>query len=175
MSPFYRLKQVWWAVSARPLNSEQQKQIAGLLTPTELELFGRFSTNDQNHSARVLTHLILIGEEAPSLLKAALLHDIGKTRTPLTVVDRSLAVAGKILMTNQVTTWGMLPLQDARRYHRPFVVKEQHAQWGADIVAAAGSDPLTVRLIQRHQDLLIDIASEEDRLLSVLQWADDLS
>ena len=40
---------------------------------------------------------------------------------------------------------------------------------------AAGSDALTVALIRRHQDKLGSIDSEEDRLLQLLQTADDLS
>jgi hypothetical protein len=39
---------------------------------------------------------------------------------------------------------------------------------------AAGSNPLTISLIRRHQDKLdVEPIVAEDRLLQQLQWADD--
>jgi len=64
-------------------------------------------------------------------------------------------------------------------WRRPFVVKAQHAAWGAEMAANAGSDPLTVWLIEHHQDVLAplkaseEVGTEAERLLRQLQWADD--
>ena len=38
---------------------------------------------------------------------------------------------------------------------------------------AVGCSELTISLIRRHQDTLVEIESQEDRLLQQLQWADD--
>jgi hypothetical protein len=54
------------------------------------------------------------------------------------------------------------------------VVAIQHPAWGAEMAAEAGSSPLVVALIRRHQNLLQDEAvSLEDRLLGALQRVDN--
>lgn len=151
-------------------------EIESVLNPAERSLFARFSLSDQNHGWRVLTLLRSQQADDPALLKAGLLHDIGKTRTRITVIDRSLAVAGKVLLPGQTGKWGMIELEKAKRFERPFVVRRQHAAWGADMVAEIGGDALTVELIRRHQDKLSEAAhNRADQLLKILQWADNLS
>ena len=107
----------------------------------------------------------------PDLLTAALLHDVGKTRVPLSVWERSWVVVGQVIWPKKTAVWG----QDAPLgWKRPFVVKAQHPAWGADMAAAAGSSELAVGLIRRHQDNVPETAvSEMDRLLRHLQWADN--
>ena len=173
----YRVKQVIWALTARPITQDDSKLLDEILTPAERQLFDRFSVNDQNHSLRVVR---LVGVEQSthfSLKKAALLHDIGKVRVGrLSIVDRSIAVALKRLLPKRSQEWGSLPLSECKRYQVPSVVRAQHAAWGAEMVEAAGGDPLTVSLIRRHQDRLkIQQNSEEDALLDLLQAADNAS
>jgi hypothetical protein len=55
------------------------------------------------------------------------------------------------------------------------VVHAWHPQIGAEWAHQAGCEPLAVTLILRHQDKLRVIASEEDKLLAALQWADNLN
>ncbi|MFN2142871.1 MAG: HD domain-containing protein, partial [Candidatus Promineifilaceae bacterium] len=52
------------------------------------------SASDQQHALRVYRLLRAIGQTDKKLLCAALLHDVGKISTKLTVWDRSLAVLG---------------------------------------------------------------------------------
>ncbi len=173
----YRVKQVLWALSARPLTDDDLSLVDQILSPAERELFNRFSLNDQNHSLRVVK---LVSADRPSnlsLQKAALLHDVGKVKVGrLSVIDRSVAVALKKLLPQQSKTWGGLTLADAKRFQVPSVVRAQHAAWGAEMVAAAGGDRLTIRLIERHQDKFEpNPDSEEDTLLMILQAADNIS
>ena len=173
----YRVKQVLWALTARPLPSSDLKLLSELLSPAEQELFKQFSVNDQNHSIRVVRLLISQGHTHASLQKAAVLHDIGKTRVDrLSVIDRSVAVALKYLLPSRARQWGTLDLKDAKRYQVPAIVEAQHARWGADMVLEIGVDDLTVSLIRRHQDKLpAGLNSEEDSLLVKLQAADNVS
>ncbi len=167
----YRLWQFWQIVTAVPLEPAAREEIAAILSPSEMALFDRFALNDQWHSYRVMKLLQEAGHEQPALLVAALLHDVGKTKLPLSLWERSFIVLASILLPRQTAVWGQ---GEAVGWKRPFVVKVQHPAWSADMVTAAGSDPLAVELIRRHQDPIIpDDQSEAARLLCLLQWADD--
>ena len=167
----YRLWQFWRNLTAVPLSSQEMAAITAVLTPEEASLFQRFSSSDQQHSYRVLYTLRAAGYTQPALLKAAVLHDVGKIEYDLTIWERSLAVLLAIVWPQRVEGWGQ---GEARGWRRPFVIKAQHPDWGADMVAAAGGDSLAVALIRRHQDMVLETANdEEDQLLRLLQWADD--
>lgn len=176
---FYRLGQFWRVWRARPLPVEARESITAVLTPAEITLFDQFSLSDQQHSYQVLRTLQLAGHTQPDLLAAALLHDVGKTRAPLTIWQRSLIVLGQAFVPGKTAVWGQGNMSS---WQRPFVVKAQHPAWGAEMAQTAGSRPLTIELIRRHQDTLPETptlsgaeaaVSETEQLLRHLQWADD--
>jgi hypothetical protein len=169
----YRAAQLWWNITAGPLPEPVRQEIEGILSPAQSELFCRFQKTDQWHAYRVLQTLVASGQSQPDLLAAALLHDIGKTRVNLSVWDRILIVVIDRIMPEQSNRWGQ---GDVQSWKRPFVVRQNHAQWGADLARAAGSSTLTIDLIRRHQDPLPDEAATADNdLLRLLQRADDLN
>jgi predicted HD phosphohydrolase len=171
MKMSYRLWQFWRNLTAKPLSAEALREITAVLTPTELALYQQYSSADQQHSYAVFCALKRAGHIQANLLAAALLHDVGKVRYPLSVWERSLVVgAMAILMPRRVKSWEQ---KEAVGWQRPFVIKAQHPQWGAQLAEQAGSHPLTIALIRRHQDKMGEIITEEDRLLQHLQWADD--
>jgi hypothetical protein len=58
-----------------------------ILDSSMAALFFRMSDSDQSHSARVFQTLVDQGEEGDDLLRAALLHDVGKSLHPLGAVS----------------------------------------------------------------------------------------
>lgn len=166
----YRLRQLRHNLAAGPLPAAAQAEIDGLLTEPERALFARYAYADQWHARRVLHMLRDAGYNHPDLLVAALLHDVGKARHPLSVWDRTVIVVGQALFGRRTERWGSGAPQGWRR---PFVVRAQHPAWGAEMAIAAGSRPGVVALIRRHQEKLTGAAGEEDTLLRQLQWADD--
>ncbi len=173
MGAWYRIRQAWDHLSAEPLAASAQSEIQTVLTPGEWALFQHFSDSDQCHSYAVYQTLKTAGHTHPSLLKAALLHDIGKSRMPLSLANRTAIVVASRLWPGRAERWGE---GSAETWQRPFVVKRMHPAWGAEMAAVAGCDPLTLNLIARHQDPLPDpLQTEEDELLRWLQWADDLN
>ncbi len=179
-SRFYRVKQLWWAVTARPLSPTEQAIIDQLLNAAERELFGRFSFNDQQHSLRVVALLREAGHTQSDLLKSALLHDIGKTAVNLTVLDRCLVVLGSAVAPRRSQKWGgagqnWTPAH-AVGWRKPFVVKQHHPAWSAQMAEAAGTAAPVCALIRHHQAIIPpDDHTEEARLLRLHQWADNLS
>lgn len=170
MGLIYRLRQLRDNVAAGPLSAEARAEVAANLSPAEQALFFCFNHADQWHSVRVLRMLRKAGYNHPDLLAAALLHDVGKTRHPLSPWDRTAIVVAEKLVPARAETWGHGAVEGWRR---PFVVRACHPAWGAQMAAAAGARPGVVELIARHQDRPAVIISETDRLLACLQWADD--
>ena len=168
---FYRVRQFKQAVSAPELTENELTEIQAILSDDEFGLFLRFDRGEQWHSYQVMRTLQEAGHDQPELLQAALLHDVGKTCSPLSVWDRSLIVAVKKVMGGKTAVWGK---NNTDGWKRPFIVKAQHPEWGAQMAEEAGSSDLVVSLIRRHQDDLPEIDGvEEDKLLRLLQWADD--
>lgn len=136
------------------------------LSPELIDLFRRMKLSEQTHSFAVMERLRDAGHTDPHLLAAALLHDVGKVRAPLSVWDRTLIVAGKRLFPKAAQRWGN---GEPRGLRRPFVTAARHADWGADLSAAAGASVRTVELVRVHQNF----SHPEDTLLTALQQADD--
>lgn len=168
----YRLGQFWYALTAAPaLQDLEQARV--LLSPGELQLFTQMQPSEQAHALRVLTRLRQQGENAPHLLKAALLHDVGKIRYRLKPWQRGFSVLVNKFAPNAARRWGE---SEPAGWRAAFVVAAQHPAWGASLVEAAGGDPLTVSLVRRHQERLGEPGSTlEEPLLQALQAADEQS
>ena len=173
MRPFYRVWQFWQVVTARPLDKRKEEEIRAILSPAQQRLFGRFSASEQQHSYRVYNTLRQDGQDDPDLLAAALLHDVGKSCLPRTWLDRVIVVLGQAFLPGKAAVWAR---GEVTRLTRPFVVKANHAEWGADLAETAGSSPTTVALIRHHHHPPSGQMDDKlAQLLPLLQWADDNS
>jgi putative nucleotidyltransferase with HDIG domain len=158
----------------KPPQQEEWRRIRAILSTPEVELFQKLPVPDQNHSLRVLTSLESAGEKDPDLLKAALLHDIGKTRHPLRRWERVFAVLLEGLFPTAAEEWGQ---RDPQGIYRPLVVIHQHPIWGADLAKEAGSSHRVTWLIRHHEET--DLGGLKDQesveLLRKLQQVDNHS
>ncbi len=134
------------AVVARPDLSRAQQ----LLSDCEYAAFCRLSRADQLHSARVLQAVTKADAGAPTTLrKAALLHDIGKSRYKLAVWQKTLSVLVKSLAPGW---FGRLSAGgDLTFWRAPFSVRAHHPRWSGDILRACGTDEAVVWLAEHHQ------------------------
>ena len=144
----YRVRQFWHALFARP-TLEDLSLARLVLSAPQMRLFEQLQTSEQAHSLKICQQLIQQGESQPDLLVAALLHDVGKSRYPLHPLDRALIVIAGAIFPEKMESWGQGSPQG---WQRPFVVARQHPTWGAEMAANAGATPLTVTIIQNHQD-----------------------
>ena len=96
---FHRVDQFRRAIFATVKQSELD-HISKVLTPKELELFLMMSVVDQRHSLDVYYTSLEIRKEFPDAdptltAKAVLLHDLGKSRFQISLLDRILATFPK--------------------------------------------------------------------------------
>jgi hypothetical protein len=153
-----------WATPVDIAHAEQ------VLSPELMKLFGRMRRSEQLHSLRVTEALRAEGHSEPDLLTAALLHDCGKSRYPLTLAGRVAAVLIRGIAPRAYARWSA---GEPRGWRRPLVIAAQHPAWSAEDMLAAGASPRAAALARRHQTPLSGPAStEEDRLLVALQCAD---
>ncbi|NDJ86851.1 MAG: HD domain-containing protein [Chloroflexi bacterium] len=169
---FGRIRQTWQAVFAWlwPVDEALARRT---LSESQFVLFQTMTRSDRQHHLRVLKRLRKQGYDHPSLAVAALLHDVGKTRLPITIFDRILAVVVKKLLPQRFACWSQ---GEPVGWRKAFVVSANHPAWGAEIVATVCEDEMAVWLIAHHQTKHPATEdAEASRLLAALQAADDAS
>lgn len=92
---FYRIKQFYWAINSN-LTREDVKFIRSNLNKEELNLFNKLTVSEQKHCINVAydvkSECKLKNINSSLLIKAALLHDIGKIHKKLNIIDKSIMV-----------------------------------------------------------------------------------
>ena len=121
-----------------------------ILSDCEFAAFCAMSRADQWHSLRVLDSVF---RECPSpeivLCRAALLHDVGKSRHPLAVWQKTLAVLVKAAAPGWSRDLGMDEALTLLR--APFVARAHHPRWGGEILRECGADDEVIWLVENHQ------------------------
>lgn len=135
--PFAHLvRRFFGFVRARPLSPGEQQTVAGYLTPAERPLFWAQAAADQRHAYDTMRRAAQHAGDR-QVLRAALLHDVGKGLVSLGAVGRSLATVLDALR---------LPLRGRFARYR------NHGPLGADLLAAAHAEPLIVDFARRHPE-----------------------
>lgn len=176
MGAIYRVRQGLANLRAT-MRDEDWALVEQHICGAERSLFERMEPADQRHSVQVLRHLLSEGIGDESLLKAALLHDVGKSQCRLGVVHRTLGVLLTALFGGipSFLTWS--PHGMGRE---AFHVIANHPRMGASMLARAGCDQRVWRLAELHQvdpALVRDVADEQwvRWALELLQRADSNS
>lgn len=174
VKPWYRLNQFRNALGGR-LSEDEYAQVSDILGPDLMALFDEMHPSEQAHSLRVTRQLVSDQETDPDLLKAALLHDVGKNKHPLRLWERVIIVLGRALFPQKADIWG---IGNPTGWQRPFVIARQHPGWGAEMVSTAGGSRLCVDLIRYHQESFQEGARKDPvlpplDLLAKLQKADN--
>ena len=169
MGILYRVRQFALALGAQA-NGERVEDLPRFLDDHKKELFRRMPSMDQHHCLAVFGTLREAGHTDPSLLEAALLHDVGKTLGPVRIGHRVLAVLAKSFFP---VLWNKFDGQPGT-WRYPFFVHRQHAALGAELTAEAGCNPDVVWLVAHHEDERRDVEPGDSRgsLLAALQAAD---
>ena len=118
------------------------------LTETECALWDRMSNPDRRHAAGVARRVErALGNEATDpVLAAALLHDVGKSVADLRTYGRVVAtLSAKVAGREMAEAW-----TQTRGFTRRVGLYLEHPRLGGDLLAMAGSDPLTEAWAREH-------------------------
>lgn len=138
----------------------------------EVDLWRTMSGPDRRHAVGVArrVEVALGGEATNPVLAAALLHDVGKRESGLGTYGRVIAtISGGVVRRDPETikAWTR-----TRGFTRRVGLYLQHPRLGGDLLAMAGSDPLTVTWARQHH-LPEDEWTIDARLGAALRDADD--
>ncbi len=164
----YRIRQFLQALTAQ-VQPEERALVEKILTPSQSALFYSMPLHDRRHALDVLYTLRRQGYQALPLLRAALLHDVGKAghlhlwhRVAVVLLERFAPRMLQWLADDRPGSWGY-----------PFFIHLNHPRLGAQQAEKVGCDKLTVELIRRHHEPVSAVGdSGRDRLLAALQAAD---
>jgi hypothetical protein len=120
------------------------------LTAAEGDLWRQMSRADRRHAAAVARRVAAaLGDEAtPAVLAAALLHDVGKIQSGLGAYRRVVATLSALAVRHDpavIAAWTR-----TAGFTRKVGLYLQHDRLGGDLLAMAGSDPLTVAWARQH-------------------------
>ena len=144
--------------------------VAGILSEPEMALWSRMYGPDRRHSAGVAreVHKRLGPDTPPTVLAAALLHDVGKLDSGLRTWGRVVAtMSAKIAGRDTASLW-----RKGSGFTRSVGLYIHHPELGGDMLDMAGSDPLVSAWAREHH-----LPSEEwtvdRRWAEVLNEVDD--
>ncbi|MDU4961575.1 MAG: HD domain-containing protein [Sporomusaceae bacterium] len=173
-----RVHQVLSAVLAS-ISPQDRVFIASRLTWAEADLFYKMSIPDQRHCLNVAYTAARLADAAGAgqrrlLLKAALLHDVGRRRGDVSTADKIAAVLGRAVFgAARLRQWGRPGRGGVwQNLRHALFVSARHPELGANLLQAAGTEPDVIELVLRHHQ---PPAPEDSTELQLLRQADDLN
>lgn len=160
---FYRVKQFYWSISSK-VEDKDKEFINKHLNQSELKLFYKLSKSEQKHSIKVAYDVEYTCKQqninSSLLIRAALLHDIGKTIKKLSVIDKSI-----IVMADNITKGSIKRLSKIEKVN----VYYNHGKLGCNILEKYSYDKNLLYLIENHHNFEI----KGNKELDILRECDD--
>lgn len=143
-TPLHLSRRFLGSLSPRPLDPTDAAWAHDLLRDGERDLWQRMPRADRKHAAGVAREVArrLGGDATRAVLAAALLHDVGKTETGLGTLAR---VAATLVGRRRAERW-----HGRGGVRGRFARYARHDAVGAELLARAGADELTVAWAREH-------------------------
>jgi len=158
LKPGHLVRRFFDVLGSRPLTPAEQLEAASWLRPPERGLFWQQSATDQRHALTAARRAATARPDRPDLIRAALLHDVGKRHARLAILGRVLAAIVQLL--------------HAPPPSRRLRVYLEHGAIGARELEAAGAEPIVVEFARSHHSGRPQGVSSED--WQVLVLSDDV-
>jgi len=139
-----RVRQFLAAVRAK-VSDDEIATLEQHLDPSQRDLFREMSPIDQRHCLDVFNNLLQQGHSDPDLLRAALLHDVGKRGMHLWH-----RVTGVLLGAFWPTLLEKLAVNRPQSWLYGLYIYRYHADLSAELAERSGCSPSIVELIRRH-------------------------
>jgi len=139
-----RVRQFLAAVRAR-VSDDEMAVLEQHLDPSQRELFWEMSPIDQRHCLDVFNNLLQQGHSDPDLLRAALLHDVGKRGIRLWH-----RVASVLLEAFWPALLEKLAVNHPQSWLYGFYIYRYHADLSAELAERSGCSPSVVELVRGH-------------------------
>jgi putative nucleotidyltransferase with HDIG domain len=159
----YRIKQFIWSINTH-INEDDIRYIKNILNKDELKLFNRLAKNEQKHCIRVSRDvegfLFNKGVKNDILVKVALLHDIGKIRKKVNIINKSIIVILHRLTKGNLKKFSNI--EDINIYYN-------HGKIGAQILKEYGYNNKFLYLVENHHNTIV----LSDKELNIIKYFDN--
>lgn len=163
---FYRIKQFIWGVTSL-FKEIDYEYISKFLNEDEIKVFNKLKHNDKHHCIRVCKDSIKMRKELNidvdvyKLGKAALLHDVGKSIRPLSLLEKSMVV----LLDK--TTKGKIKKYDNIKQ---IDIYYNHPKMGKEILQKFNYDKEFLQVVRYHHN---KNKIEDNDILNIISACDD--
>lgn len=151
------------------MKNEDYNYVNEILNEKELNLFTELLTSEQKHCVRIakdIEHIIDNKEINDSkiinnknrLIKAALLHDIGKTKKRLNVIDKSI-----IVILNKLTKGELIKFEKSKKVQCYY----KHSEYSYEILKDIIDDNLILDVARNHHK------DNVNEIVNFFKWIDD--
>lgn len=162
----YRIKQFYWSITAK-IDSNDIEIINKYLNKKEQDLFSKLSEYEQKHCVNVTRDVIKFCDknkiDSSDLIRAALLHDIGKIYNKLNPIEKSLVVMIDNVSKGKLKKFKRLQKVD---------VYYNHAEKGYKLLKSFGdyNERFLYLIKNHHNDYLFG-----DKELDILKKCDSMN
>ena len=163
-----RVKQFYINVTDK-MNEEDYKYVNTIITEEEFKLFNKLLKSEQKHSVRIAKYIensidnkLVIDEDIINnkdlLIKAALLHDVGKSKKSVNVIEKSI-----IVILNKLTKGNLRNLKISQKVQCYY----NHADYSYELLNKINNDKKLLEIVKNHH------RETNDKLINFFKDSDD--
>jgi len=163
-----RVKQFYINVTDK-MTQEDYKYVKSIINEEEFKLFNKLLKSEQKHSVRIAKYIENIIDNnliddseiinnKKLLIKVALLHDVGKSRKAINVIDKSI-----IVILNKLTKGKLRNFKKSKKIQCYY----NHGEYSYELLSKVTDDKKLLEIIRNHHK------DTNDKLTKFFKLSDD--